>query len=97
MKTFHNFKNAEAFEKFLRTRYENCTHGSGCLDYVTVGGILYTMHEYDMDGQTITWANKKHQLMLELTTRNRYKFGYRDAQVIEYEASYMRTDIAYAQ
>lgn len=91
MKTFYSFKNPEAFQSFLRTKIWK----SGELDYVTVNKIIYTMHEYDLDGKTITWANKKHHKMIELTTKNRYKNGYSDAQVIEYEPFYLRTDIYY--
>ena len=99
MKTYHNFKNIENFQHFLRTRYDDCTHGSGCLDYVNIGGITFTMHEYDMGGQSITWANKKHNRMIECTTANRYRVmsRYRDAEVIEWEPLYLREDITYAQ
>ncbi len=69
----------------------------GCLDYVTVGGLVYTMHEFDSDGRTITWANKKHGQMLEMTTSNRYQNGYSDARVEQYEPGYFRNDISYAQ
>jgi len=100
MKTFHTFTTPKSFEKWLQTKHSTChpeMKYGGCLDYVTVGGILYTMHEYDSEGRTITWANKKKNRMLEMTTSNRYHNGYSDAKVEEYEASYMRTDISYAQ
>ncbi len=99
MKTFHTFKSPESFEKFLRTRYGNChKSGFGCLDYVNVDGKTFTQHEYDMDGRTITWANKKHNTMIELTTpAGRYKYGYDDAIVEMYPANYLRDDIHYAE
>jgi len=96
MKTFHTFKTGNRFEKFLRTKYRTC-HDDGCLDYVRIGGIIYTMHEYDMDGQSITWANKKHNIMVKMATRDRYREGYKDAQVSMYSAHYLRSDIYYAQ
>lgn len=97
MKTFHTFKDAASFEKFLRSgKYPAC-HSSGCLDYVRVAGILYTMHEYDMDGQSVTWGNLKNLTMLEMRTANRYKLGYNDAEIVAYPASFMRQDIAYAE
>ncbi len=96
MQTFHTFKNVETFQKFLHSgKYEK--EQSGTLDYVTVGGLVYTMHEYDMDGRTVTWENKKHARMIEMTTANRYKNGYGDAEVIEYPADYLRNDITYAE
>lgn len=98
MKTYHTFKSVETFEKWLRTKHDTChpeMKYGGCLDYVTVGGIVYTMHEYDGAGRTITWGNKKHQKMLELTTSNRYQYGYADSVVEEYEPYYLRTDISY--
>ena len=101
MRTFHTFKNTGTFQKFLRTKYQNCHQGKygniGCLDYVKVGGVLYTMHEFDLDGRTVTWANKKHEKMLEMTTFNRYHDGYADAVVEAYPAYYLRTDINYAE
>ncbi len=98
MKTFHTFKDISTFEKFLRTRYQKCTHGSGCLDYVRVGGVLYTMQEYDIDGQTITWANKKNDCMIEVNTADRYRRGYDDAKVYYFApAPYLRDDISYAE
>lgn len=96
MKTFHTFKTIDGFQKFLRSdRYKH--EQSGTLDYVTVGGLVYTMHEYDMDGRSITWANKKHNKMIELETSNRYKNGYSDSIVTEYEPVGLRNDIVYAE
>jgi hypothetical protein len=97
MKTYHTFATPETFQTFLRTRYANCKHGSGCLDYVNVAGVLYTMHEYDNDGKQVTWANKKKNLMLEMDTTNRYQIGYHDAEVLSYPADWLRNDISYAE
>lgn len=102
MKTFHTFASVETFQKYLRTKHEHCEVAGkygGCLDYVRVAGILYTMHEYDSAGKTITWANKKHNVQLELETANRYRDGgYDDAVVWLIEDPwYMRSDISYAE
>ena len=98
MKTFHTFKDVQSFEQFIKTKYlKACGHTSGCLDYVSVGGIVYTMHEYDDVGRLVSWANKKHNLMIEMETDNRYKFGYSDAKISQFEPYYMRNDINYAQ
>ena len=97
MKTFHTFKTIAGFEKFLRSgKYPAC-HSSGCLDYITVGGIVYTMHEYDFDGQSVTWANEKHWAMIEMETANRYKQGYGDAKISAYSPLGLRNDIVYFQ
>lgn len=97
MKTFHTFKSIAGFQKFLQSgKYPKC-HDSGCLDYVNVAGVLYTMHEYDMNGRTVTWANKKHWRMIEMTTADRYKQGYSDAIIEAYEPIGLRNDISYAQ
>lgn len=90
--TDEQFKNAQEFEKFL--------HSGKILkyDHVIVGGILYTMHEYDNDGREVTWANKKHNSMMSVTTSNRYGYmGYTDAKVEVYEPGYLRDDIIYAE
>jgi hypothetical protein len=55
------------------------------------------MHEYDESGKLITWANKKHNLMIEMETENRYRNGYSDAKISQFEPYYMRSDISYAQ
>lgn len=97
METYHTFKNVENFQAFLRSgKYPSC-HSSGCLDYVRVGGVLYTMHEFDLYGHSVNWANKRKNKMIEMTTADRYNLGYEDAEVIEYEPGYLRNDIAYAQ
>jgi hypothetical protein len=74
------FTTPEAFQEFLRSgkrlKY----------DYVIVGGVLYTMHEYDMSGESVVWANKKHMLHMSVDTSNRYgALGYTDATVSVYE------------
>ena len=91
--TVEKFKDVQALQDFYeagnKLKY----------DYVIVGGILYTQHEYDMDGRTVTWANKKHNMMIEVVTSNRYgELGYTDAKVSIYsEAPYLRNDITYAE
>ena len=98
MKTFHTFKDAETFQKFLREKYGKChVSGFGCLDYVSVFGRVYTMHEYDSEGKMITWANKKNESMIELETFDRYKFGYGDSKIMEYKPFGFRNDISYAE
>lgn len=100
MKTFHTFKTLDGFKKYLHTKHEKCTLAGkygGCLDYVKVNGTLYTMQEYDHAGQTIIWGNKKKGVNLEMVTADRYKLGYNDAKVYEYDTGYMRDDIQYAQ
>ena len=97
MNTFHSFKDAESFQKFLRTKYPKC-HKGGCLDYVKVAGIVYTMHEYDMDGQQMSWANKKNNTLIECQTANRYKQGFKDAVVEAYpDYGLLRDDITYQE
>lgn len=85
------FKDAQALQDFF--------HAGNKLkyDYVIVDGILYTMHEYDMEGQTLTFANKKHEMFLEISTSNRYHNGFTDAFVQVYPTYYLRTDIHYAE
>lgn len=86
------FKDAQELQDFYRKG------GTLPYDYVVVGNILYTLHEYDMNGRMVTFANKKHYRMLEVTTYNRYgDTQYTDAIVEEYEAGYLRDDIAYAE
>lgn len=101
MKTYHTFKDAASFEKYLHDKHEECEVAGkygGCLDYVRVGGVLYTMHEFDEAGKSITWANKKKNMMMQMATRNRYTLGgYNDAGIEIYPASYLRTDISYAE
>ena len=89
--TEENFKDAKEFQDFLQSgktlKY----------DYVIVGGILYTMEEYDMDGKTVIWANRQHKIQMSVDTSNRYHNGYLDAIVSVYPATSWRNDIVYAQ
>lgn len=90
--TDESFKNLNELQDFFRAgktlKY----------DYVIVDGILYTMHEYDMDGQYVTWANKRHEKMFQVQTQNRYgDNGYLDAEITDLSpAGYLRNDIIYA-
>lgn len=67
-------------------------------DYVTVGKILFTMEEYDHDGQYITYANSKHKMQLRVDTSNRYgDAGFTDAKVYLWPVEYVRDGINYAE
>ena len=99
---FHNFKNEKTFEHFLWTQY----HGEWLtefktykksLDCIAVKGILFTMEEYDNDGKTLLWGNKKKGKTLEVNTKDRYKEGYFDAKVSMYDSFGFRNDINYIQ
>lgn|SRR3990167_4026002 len=90
--TDESFTDAQHFQDFL--------HSGNKLkyDYVIVAGILYSMEEYDMDGKTVLWANKKHNMQMIVDTSNRYgSLGYTDAKVEIYPANGLRTDIFYAE
>lgn len=99
---FHNFKNTRTFTKWLTTQYHGhfltgFKYYKKSLDCIAVKGILFTMQEYDNDGQIITWGNKKKAKTLELRTYNRYKKGYSDSVVEFYPAFGFRNDITYIQ
>lgn len=94
MKTFHAFKNIDTFQKFLRTKNWN----SGELDYVKVDRKVFTMHEYDMSGENMSWGNKKHDMLIDCSTSNRYKNGFKDATLYLFENyGLLRDDISYAE
>jgi len=91
--TDEKFVDAQEFEDFLR-RGQTLKY-----DYMILGGVLYTMHEYDMDGKQVTWANKKYNTMVEVNTSNRYgERGYTDAEVLFINDPWgLRMDINYAE
>lgn len=91
--TDESFKNAQSLQDFFRDG-NTLTY-----DYVSVGNILYTMHEYDMGGTEITYANKKLNSVLHVDTSNRYdEQGFTDATVwIDNDPYYLRNDINYAE
>lgn len=93
METCHKFKDIKTFEKFLRTK----KYKDGELDYVTVGGKVYTMHEYDHDGRYIDWGHKKSDTLIRVETQNRYgSVGFKDAEVFLFENwGLWRNDISY--
>ena len=95
MKTFHSFKDVNTFQKFLHKKQWR----SGELDYVKVGGRVYTMHEYDNSGQNMSWGNRKHDELIDCNTSNRYgEMGFKDAVLYLFEHyGFLRDDISYAE
>jgi len=91
---FFHFKDTIAFQEFLRNDY---VKGSEKIDYVDIGGILYSMEEYDFYGKTISYFNKRTGLGFQIETSDRYSpIGFTDAEVSdEYEVGCYRNDISY--
>lgn len=90
--TFFSFKDIADFEDFLHT----AEWKSGQLDYVTVGGKIFTQHEFDLDGTYMSWGNKKHDTIIECNTSDRYKKGFKDAKLWLFENyGLLRNDINY--
>lgn len=91
----HKFPNVKQFETFLRGLPTQGFHDS--LDYIGIAGVLYTMDNYDMNGQQITYYNKRTGLGFTVNTEDRYKFGFTDAEVEEpYYIGCWRSDLVYA-
>jgi len=83
MKTYYTFKNVRNFDRFLRTK----TYNSGELDF--------TMHEYDAEGKYMSWANKKHDTIIECENRDRY-MDMRDTKLSKItKYGFLRDDISY--
>jgi len=75
MKQYEQFKSALAFQKHLQA-------GKYIPDEVIVGGILFTMDNYDDSGKEISYSNIKHQKQMLIITENRYSVkGTSDAIV----------------
>lgn len=93
--TFFTFQTVPDFEKFLHTKKWK----DGELDYVTVAGKVYTIHEYDMDGQYMSWGNKANDELIDCTTSNRYSAsGFTDAKLYLFENyGMLREDIHYQE
>lgn len=84
-----NFKSFKELELYIR---KNKTE-----DYFKVEGIIYSMEEYDIKGELIKYANKKHNKGFLVETTNRYgSLGFSDAH-IEFNPKwdYFRNDISY--
>lgn len=85
------FATVKDFEKFLQNVYgksDEYIKAMGfypSIDNVAIDDILYTMEEYDMDGQYIDLYNKRTDTMIEIETSNRYKNGWSDAKVWLFE------------
>lgn len=67
------FKDIREFQRYLR-RTEDIP------DNVGINGILYTQDEYDIDGEYITYYNKRTDRQIRIDTANRYK-SMKDAKV----------------
>jgi hypothetical protein len=85
----HQFKTIEEAQEYIRKNNKSP-------DYIAIDGILYTMEEYDNDGQIIMYANRRNGLTVVLDTENRYKNGFGDAVLTILKASSWRNDIVYA-
>lgn len=92
MKTHYTFKDIQDFENFLQTKEWK----EGELDNVTIAGKVFTMHEYDSSGQYMSWANKKHGIMVDCETTDRY-ISFSDAKVSQFDNDSLRNDISYAE
>ena len=64
-------------------------------DVVKVGGIIYTMDYYDFSGKLIQYANKKRMIGIEVRTKDRYKYGFQDAEVEAVGKILLRNDVWY--
>ncbi|MFH1226851.1 MAG: hypothetical protein V1701_02970 [Planctomycetota bacterium] len=90
------FRTPQAFQNYLRK-------GGHTDDVVVVGGIPFTMDEYDSAGRYITYGNLKHKKMMTVETPSgRYKPGYSfgdfsDAIVTMDDLLSWRTDINYLE
>ena len=73
---FLEFGSAEEFQDYIRENEE-------CPDVIKIGGVIYTMDEYDSSGKTISYANIRLNEALFVRTENRYKYGFKDAVVVE--------------
>ena len=81
------YKNLKEFETAIKI--------NGCPDSVEVNNIIYTLQEYDLNGQTISYGNKRTETGFSVETENRYKDGFGDAKIEEYNTWYLRNDIVY--
>ena len=83
-------KSLKHFEKAIRKNNK-------CPDIVKIGSIIYTMQEYDEQGKTITYGNKRTETGFSVETQNRYnkEIGFSDAKIQEYNSWYLRNDISY--
>ena len=82
-----NFKNFEELQKHIRQ--------NGFSDYFKVNGLIYTQQEYDMQGKTISYGNKKHEKGFIVNTEDRYKKGTQDAEIELFDEWFLRNDIVY--
>ena len=67
------FRTFQSYQNHLRK-------GGDFFDYVKIQKYIFTMDEYDMNGQEITYGNVKHQKTMFVKTEDRYK-SKKDAEV----------------
>lgn len=86
------YKNGKDFEKFLRTE-------DYCPDFVKIGGIVFTMDNYDEEGKEISFGNYKKEKSFIIITDPKYKTsknGFNNAVVEEIvDCDSFRNDIVY--
>lgn len=42
------------------------------LQYVWIGKKVYTLHDYDIEGHKVQWANKRYSILIQCITKNRH-------------------------
>ena len=60
------YKSSESFRKALVKDLKNLG------DYISVGGVLYTMESYDCSGKEVVYTNKSLLKSIICTCENRY-------------------------
>ena len=90
MPSHYKYKTTTSYQNYLRRTGKP-------RDILIVDGILFTMDEYDMGGQTITYGNLKHKQAMMITTADRYREGFGDATVMQYGLDFWRNDINYIE
>lgn len=82
------YKSFEDFKKeLIKTNYSP--------DFVSVGGFVYTMDNYDEEGKELSFGNKKNEKGFLIKTKDRYNEGFKDAIIEEFEPCCFRNDIQY--
>lgn len=87
---YNKFDSLEDYQRYLQ-------EGNPIKDIVTISGVIFTMDYYDIDGNEVTYRNKKEENAFRIITKDRYKHGYKNAELEYFTPIYFRNDINYAE
>lgn len=97
LKQCWNYKDVGMFALHILSTEKHADENPALPDYLALYDIPFTMEEYDIDGKKVFYNNKKLDLCVEVTHKNRYKNMASLEDIEIYQSGCWRNDISYLE